>query len=251
MLKKDSAICIRTTDFSETSQVIILFTKDSGKISALAKGSKRPKNPFEGPIEIFTTGRIVYSESGKGKLVTLTEFEQKIPFTFLTKNLFALHCASFAAELLNLTIEEHDRHPDLFDAFIEFLKTVNESQVTGHERRVTLALLILFQLSLLRETGLTPIFDHCVNCKTRYDSQDTRYEFFFSNEANGLICRDCQMSFPDKIPILKASADCLNNIKRIVNADETTIVEIEKLLISRFTYNLGKQPKLAKYVIKK
>jgi recombinational DNA repair protein (RecF pathway) len=41
MLTRDRAVCIRTVDYSETSQILTLFGRLSGKIRAIAKGSKR------------------------------------------------------------------------------------------------------------------------------------------------------------------------------------------------------------------
>ena len=63
MLTKDHAICIRAVDYSETSQIVTLFTKQNGKIGAIAKGSKRPKSSFDGPIELFAYGRIIFTHS--------------------------------------------------------------------------------------------------------------------------------------------------------------------------------------------
>jgi DNA repair protein RecO (recombination protein O) len=37
---KDTAICLRMVNYSETSQVVTLFTRDSGKVAAMAKGSR-------------------------------------------------------------------------------------------------------------------------------------------------------------------------------------------------------------------
>ncbi|MFQ6036643.1 MAG: DNA repair protein RecO, partial [Sedimentisphaerales bacterium] len=56
MLIKDTAICIRAVDYSETSQIVTFFTRATGKIRAIAKGSKRPKSAFDGPIEILSFG---------------------------------------------------------------------------------------------------------------------------------------------------------------------------------------------------
>ena len=41
-LEKTDAIVIRLVDFSETSCVVTLFSRDYGKIAALAKGARRP-----------------------------------------------------------------------------------------------------------------------------------------------------------------------------------------------------------------
>ncbi len=70
MLNKDVAICLRKTDFSETSQVVTFFTKDAGKLAALAKGAKRKKSSFDGPIEVFSYGQIVYSQTPTARLAT-------------------------------------------------------------------------------------------------------------------------------------------------------------------------------------
>src|SRR4030042_3053482 len=92
MLTKDIAICIRATDYSETSQIVTLFTRINGKINAIAKGSKRPKSAFDGPIEVFSYGKIVFSDSSREKLATLTEFQQTPAFSCTADNLFALNC---------------------------------------------------------------------------------------------------------------------------------------------------------------
>ena len=303
MLTKDIAICIRAVDYSETSQIVTFFTRASGKISAIAKGSKRPKSSFDGPIEIFSYGKIVFSDSNKEKLATLTEFEQQPGLTPAVlppllrlrsktmgaagaNNLFVLNCRLFAAELINSLTHDYDPHPDLFDSFLQFLQNVSEHQASKFclseakpknltnsqarssasaqddkgniERRDILSFLILFQLSLLKEIGLMPILNACANCKTRYSAgrlmaehrvSSIEHQVYFSSAANGLICRDCQDSFPDRIRLTKSAANCLSNLKMIAELREKTLNEIEKVLISHFTELLGKPPKMAKYIL--
>ncbi len=243
MLTKDTAICIRTTDYSETSQIVTLFTRAAGKISAIAKGSKRPKSAFDGPLEVFSFGNVVFSDS-REKLATLTEFQQQPGLTDLANNLFALNCCLFGAELVNSLTHDYDPHPELFDSFLQFLQDTNEKQ--GQK---ALLFLILFQLTLLREIGLMPILNACANCKTSHGSQVTSHEFYFSSSANGLICGDCEASFPDKIKLTKNAADCLANTKLIAEANEKTLNEIEMVLIKHFTEILHRPPKMAKYVL--
>jgi len=111
VLTKDTAICIRAVDFSETSQIVTFFARAAGKISAIAKGSKRPKSAFDGPIEIFSYGKIVFADSNKEKLATLTEFESAYGgpgFSGLSSNLFTLNCCLFSTELLNKFTHEPD-----------------------------------------------------------------------------------------------------------------------------------------------
>jgi len=255
MLTKDLAICIRAVDYSETSQVVTFFTRDTGKIGAIAKGSKRPKSAFGGPIEILSHGKIVFSDSSdksdssREKLATLTEFEPAYGgpgLTGLQNNLLVLNCCYFAAELLNHLTDDYDPHPELFDGFLQFLQDVQGN----NNRPQIMALSILFQLRLLKEIGLQPILDHCVNCKTRYERLSTSDEVFFSSSANGLVCKDCEPAFPDKIKLTKDAAVCLINLGHIPQATEKTLREIQKVLVHHFTQLLGRPLKMAKYIFK-
>ena len=249
MLNKDLAVCIRAVDYSETSQVVTFFARDAGKFTAIAKGSKRPRSAFDGPIELFAHGRIVYSQSHTGKLATLTEFQQQKPFSFPARSLFALHCASLAAELVHSTTDDCDPHPQLFDAFLKFLRDLDHATSP-------LQLLIILQLTLLEEIGLIPVLDHCANCKTRYSAgrltaerRATSDEYYFSSSANGLLCRDCEANFPDKIPVTKSAGEVLYNLKKLAESNDKILREIEKVLISHFTNTIGKQPRMAKHVL--
>jgi DNA repair protein RecO (recombination protein O) len=246
MLTKDRAVCIRTTDYSETSQVVTLFARRSGKIRAIAKGSKRAKSAFDGPIEVLSLGDIVFSGIHKDALATLTEFQPQPARGGLRRNLFALHSALFAAELLDALTDEVDPHPVLFDHFAEFLQDVDDPDSMG-ERRDVMIRLILVQLVLLGEAGLHPVLKACANCKRPLTAEWR--ESYFSSAANGLICRDCEMSFPDKVRLDIKAAHVLADLKQIAQADEKLLDDIERLLIHHFTHVLGRPPKLAKHVL--
>ena len=246
MLTKDAAICIRALDYSETSQIVTFFTRAAGKISAIAKGSKRPKSAFDGTIEMLSFGKIVFSDSNKETLAVLTEFEQQPGFAHLRDNLFALNCCLFGTELLSNLTNDYDPHPELFDSFLQFLENANERRETRDEGRRTLALLIVFQLTLLKEIGLMPVLNACVNCKNNFSTDWP--QSYFSSLANGLICRDCEASFPDKVRLTGNAANCLTNLKMIAESDEKTLNEIEKVLIYHFTELLHRPPKMAKHI---
>jgi len=245
MLKKDIAICLRTVNYSETSQIVTVFTREFGKVPAIAKGSKRPKSKFDGPIEILSFGNIVFANADSGKLASLTEFQQRPKFLQLRKNLFALNCALFATELMDKFTHDHDPHPGLLDVFLQFLDDTQNADSNPEN----LALLILFQLSILNEIGSMPILNRCTNCNVVF-SNNWPYAYF-SSSATGVVCVDCEQTFTEKIRLTKNSAKCLADIKLIRNADVKTLDEIEKVLIYHFTELMHKPPKMAKYFLKK
>jgi DNA repair protein RecO (recombination protein O) len=243
MLKKDKGICIRTTDYSESSQILVFFTAQNGKLSVIAKGAKRPKSSFSGPIELCIAGDMVFSLRDGEKLGTLTEFNPTFLGFALRKKLFALNCALFACELLNMFTKELDPHPAMFDEALVFLQRLEENS----DDRV-LPFLILFQSALLSETGSQPLCDRCTNCKKKFAGD--WQQFYFSSSANGFICRDCESAFIDKRAISSKCAECLNQPQKVLSCDNTVLVEVENLLIEYITYILERPPRTAPTILK-
>lgn len=245
MLKKDQAVCLRKTDYSETSQVVTLLTRSSGKVPAMAKGAKRAKSSFDGPIEILSFGDIVFYPAASQKLATLTHFEQKPVFIGLRARLYNLNCAFFAAELLDKFTHDYDPHPELFDSFTQFLTDIQHIKNDFE----ALGLFIIFQLTLLSDIGTKPVLSACTSCKTPFN--ENWPHVYFTSLANGIVCRDCEQAFADKIRLSKHAAACLNDLKHMPRADEKTLNEIEKVLIYHFTELLGKPPRMAGQFIKR
>jgi DNA repair protein RecO (recombination protein O) len=59
-MENADAVVLRTVDFSETCLILTLFTRQFGKIEALAKGGRRLKSPFESALDILTRIRNHY-----------------------------------------------------------------------------------------------------------------------------------------------------------------------------------------------
>ena len=79
----------------------------------------------------------------------------------------------------------------MFDEAIFFLQRLEKNP----DDKI-LPFLILFEFTLLSETGSQPLCDCCANCKRKFDAN--WQQFYFSSSANGLVCRDCESAFIDK-----------------------------------------------------
>src|SRR5437762_11726775 len=101
MSEKSLALVIRTTDWSETSRIATLWTREFGKVRVLAKGGRRLKSNFETALDLLTICNVVFLRKGPETLNLLTEAQVAGRFRELTKNLQALNSAYCLAELLS------------------------------------------------------------------------------------------------------------------------------------------------------
>ena len=122
--EKATAIVLRTVEFSETSLVVTLFTREFGKLGALAKGARRLKNPFESALDLLALCRIVFLHKSSEALDLVTEAKLLRRFRPAGRELFGLYAGYYVAELLGELTDEDDPHPELFDLADETLEAL-------------------------------------------------------------------------------------------------------------------------------
>ncbi len=58
--EKAVGLVIRVVDFSETSCIVTIFTREFGKVAGLAKGARRLKGPFDSALDLLSQVRLVF-----------------------------------------------------------------------------------------------------------------------------------------------------------------------------------------------
>src|SRR5262245_23547782 len=134
MSEKATALVLRTTDWSETSRIATLWTRELGKVRVLAKGGRRLKSNFESALDLLTVCSIVLLRKSSGSLDLLTEAQVVERFPRLRQDLQALYAAYYVAELLADWTEDYDPHPALFDEARETLRTLGTAKETNGMR---------------------------------------------------------------------------------------------------------------------
>jgi DNA repair protein RecO (recombination protein O) len=190
MRLREPAICLRTTDYSETSQVLVLLTRDSGIQRLLAKGSKRPKSKTGGAIDLLSEGQCVFIPSGRGGLGTMVEFTDASWRPVLRQSAGALGAALYMIELAGAMLAEADPHPEVFDLLHGALERLDDPGAPVQ------AVLAYFQWRLLKRVGLLGELRTCAACGAAITGR--RGATYFSSRLGGLVCRDCEGSQDEK-----------------------------------------------------
>lgn len=245
--EKTEAIVIRQVDFSETSKVVTLFSRDFGKVATLAKGARRLRGPFEAALDLLSACRIVFLRKSTSGLHLLTEAQLISRFRPNGRNLLSLYAGYYVAELLDSLTEEFDPHPVLYSeaaAALERLSAEDDHQKT----------ILRFELATLREIGQLPAFDACLVCGVPVGN-DPALSFSFWVSQGGLICRNCQTEDyqhlrlpPGTLAVLnRLAAEEGGGIERIsISAGQ--LAELKSVTTAAISHVLGHRPKMLRYL---
>lgn len=150
-----SAFVLNRYDWSETSLILDLFTRESGRVAVAAKGAKRPYSqlrsvlmPFQRIVVQF--GRVRGEEAADVRNLRSAEWAGQ-GVSLEGAEWFA---GFYLNELLMRLLARDDAHPQLFDAYALTLRVMARSTPA----RVEVSLRA-FELLLLRETGVLPELD--------------------------------------------------------------------------------------------
>jgi DNA repair protein RecO (recombination protein O) len=190
-LISDQGVVLRRLDYSETSQVLVVFTRSHGKVRAIAKGAKRStRTRFAVGVDLLEAGDLVVSirSARQQELATLTEWKQRRAFAALRDRLARLYAAQYSAEVTAGLTEDWDPHEQLYQALLALLERLCEADQT-------LPPLVAFLTEMLSEVGVVPRFEACVSCHRPISPPR---QVHFSSFEGGLLCRDCEGAFVEK-----------------------------------------------------
>jgi DNA repair protein RecO (recombination protein O) len=243
--EKTDALVIRLADWSETSRVVTLFTRDFGRISVLAKGAKRLRSAFEAALDLLSTCRIVFLRKPGGSLGILMESQLISRFTPQRTTLTSLYGGYYIAELLSALTEEEDSHPQLFENSIETLRRL-ESEPQP------LWPLVHFELILLRELGHLPELSGCLACGAPLQAGQS-YSVWVTQ--GGLICADCRRPEYDQPNIEYSTVVLLRHLAgmdapsaRQSAGSSSQLAQLRHITTAAITHLMERRPATLRYL---
>lgn len=142
-----AAYVLHSYDWSETSLIVELFTRERGRVVVAAKGAKRPTSQLRPVLLPFqritvTLGKTPADEAAEIHTLKSAEWGGGVPAAGGGQ----LFPGFYLNELLLKGLARQDPHPALFDAYADTLAALADE---GPALRA-------FELVLLRELGLLP-----------------------------------------------------------------------------------------------
>lgn len=238
--EKTDAIMIRIVEFSESSCIATMFTRDFGKIGAMVKGARRPKSPFESAIDLLTISRIVFIHKSTDSLDLLTEAKLQRRFRAATRSLPHLYAGYYIAELLDALTHTGDPHPDLYEL-------TQETVIQLDELQDPLSLVVRFELNLLRMIGQKPSFENCTLCGLKVPRQP---RIAFGQLSGGVLCGKCRVGQSRVISLSWGVLEAMRLFSvcdtPLPSIDPMVMGELRGVLNNYMANMMGRRPRMQK-----
>ncbi|WP_462412253.1 DNA repair protein RecO [Neobacillus sp. Marseille-QA0830] len=240
MFQKCEGIVIRTTDYGETNKIVTIYTREWGKIGAMARGAKKPNSRLSSISRLFTHGDfLVQRSSGLG---SLQQGEIITSLRSITEDLFLTAYASYIVELTDKCTEEKKPNPFHFELLYQTLNYLNE----GYDPDV---LKNIYEMKMLNVMGLYPTLNQCSVCGS------TDGHFSFSIREGGFICHRCLDKDPYHFKITPATVKLLRlfyymDLSRLgnISVKDETKAELKQVISAYYEEYSGLHLKTKKFL---
>lgn len=176
---KTKALVLHEMQVGDYDKRLILLSKEYGKITAFAKGAKKPNSKLFAGSQIFCYGDFILFKGKNNYNVNQVNLIES--FHSLRQNIDALTYGLYFLEFTEfISLENHLDH-DLMKLVLKSLKQLE----VGH---LALELICkIFELKAMSYLGYAPWITSCVSC----NSSEPEILNHFSSKDGGVLCDTC------------------------------------------------------------
>ena len=200
------AIVIRHSDWGEADRLLGLFTRELGKIRAIAKGIRKPRSRKAGHLEPFTRANLLLARGRD--LYIVTQADTVDAYSRVKDDLLLLGYASYVLELLDRFTYEEGENRSLYRLLTNTLARLSSQYDPALVVRY-------YEIRILDLLGFRPQLFSCAKCESEIKPEDQ----FFSSELGGVLCPTCGSSITGARPISMEALKYLRHFQRSNFAD--------------------------------
>lgn len=224
--------------------MITFFTKDYGKIRAVAQGARRSRKRGFGILQSFAQVQVQIVKTKRSPIPRIETADLLHAFYGLAADPVALGYGGYLLEVVDGFSQEYQAHRKVYDLLAASLDRLNRGQ--KGER-----LLRLFELLVADGFGLRPNLESCTGCGKPIGDSDA----LFSPILGGAVCQACRANHPHLTPL---SAGTRQVLSRAVTTAQSrlddlpisakNLSEMRRFMPQFIEIQLGRQPKSVRYL---
>ncbi len=226
-------VVLRHADWGEADRLLTLYTRERGKLRAIAKGARKIRSRKAGHLEPFT--RVTLQLARSHDLPIVTQADTLDAYLPIHENLAKTGQAAYIVELLDrFTYEDDTENYGIFRLLTEVLTRLEQEPDPWLAIRY-------YEVRLLDLLGYRPHWFECANCGREIKAEDQ----YFSAAQGGVLCPACGRGLPGGWPISVEALKVLRHFQRSTYAEAQRArpspavqAEVESLLQRYVTYLL-------------
>lgn len=232
---RTEVVVVRHTDWGEADRLLVLFSREAGKLRAVAKGVRKLHSRKAGHLEPFTRVSLLLAKGRDFWIVTQAEtISTYLP---MREDLVRTAYAAYVLELLDRFTYEEGPNRALYQLLVDTLERVATQEDPFLSIRY-------YEMRLLDLLGFRPELTHCVRCEEMIQPEDQ----FFDVMQGGVMCPRCGAHVPSARAITMQTLKFLrhfqrSNFREASRAELSPAVqrEMESLLQHYLTYLLERR----------
>ncbi|WP_347161321.1 DNA repair protein RecO [Peptostreptococcus anaerobius] len=220
------AVVLKALKFKENDIILTLFTRNYGKVSAIARGAQKPKSRLMATSQVFSYNNYVLRK--QNDMYVVYQSESIKSFYNIATDFDAFSYASFIMKLVEGVLVEGQTNNRLFVLLVRTLFLYSEG--VDNPKFILDAFIVKF----LDYTGFKPNVDACTSCSS------TNYrKAVFSISDGGIVCDKC---IKKQENYLKIDQTTIRLMQYILKNDIIDInkAEVAKVLVDELFFLLKK-----------
>lgn len=175
---KVDAVVLRHSDWGEADRLLTLYSRERGKLRAIAKGVRKVQSRKAGHLEPFT--RVIIMLAKGQDLWIVTQAEASNLFQPIREDLQKMGQAAYVVELLDRFTYEEGQNWQLYKLLTDTLERLSAVEDTFIPVRY-------YEMRLLDLLGFRPLLFECAACGEKIAARDQ----YFSADLGGVLCPKC------------------------------------------------------------
>jgi DNA repair protein RecO (recombination protein O) len=177
---KTEAVVLRSIRYGEADRILHLYSRDHGRIGAIAKGARRVKSRLGGRLEPLARVNVILRR-GRGDLSTVTGVDTVDAHPGIRERWSSLQRATQAGDAVLKLLDSEEPNEPAYNLLCRELQLLDRGAAAA-----TRANALAFRIKLLLAAGFAPELAACAACGER------EHLSAFSASAGGVVCPGCE-----------------------------------------------------------
>lgn len=218
-----TGMVLSTAPIGEYDRRVVILTKEEGKISAFARGARKPNSPLAGAVNPLSFGEFDLYAGRSSYTIRSARIQNY--FAELRQDMIGACYGFYFLEFTNYYTHEANDEREMLKLLYQTMKALTSERIPNRLVRC------IFELRAMYVNGVGPQVAACVSCGSN------ERPMTFSVNRGGLVCDQCDRDVQDGVKLHPSTLYSMqyiesSKIEKLYTflVSEEVLVELERVM---------------------